>query len=190
MAQSLNMPAWMQRLVLELRRDKKRTSLLAVLVLVAAIVVGRQVVHSAAPVSAATAVVSTDAPVAQMAPAVAPSMAAGDVQKLVPLQSREHKFVRDLFRPDPQAFPPLTEDVGPQQVMSVEGEQESARRKIETQAASLVLQSTILGSRPKAILNGNVISLGGSIEGFSLISIEARFCVLEKDGVSVRLDMK
>jgi len=72
-----------------------------------------------------------------------------------------------------------------------DGVREQARRKrIQAEAGQLVLQSTIVGSSPMAIINGHVVRAGKSIEGFRVLQVTSHACVVEKDGVKVTLRIK
>jgi hypothetical protein len=52
-----------------------------------------------------------------------------------------------------------------------------------------VLQSTFIGSTPTAVVNGRVLRVGESINGFKVVEITARACVVEQGEVKVRLEM-
>jgi hypothetical protein len=76
--------------------------------------------------------------------------------------------------PAPDKFAPQTTDVQ-QQVLD-------ARH-------GLVLQTTILGDRPRAMINGQVMSPGDKIGGFTLRKVLPRGVILEMNGIEVRLEM-
>ena len=54
-------------------------------------------------------------------------------------------------------------------------------------AAELTLQGVITGKVPVARINGRLIRVGDTIEGFTLSSLEGRYAVLEKGGQTFRL---
>ena len=66
---------------------------------------------------------------------------------------------------------------------------EQMRMAVVQAAEELRLQSITLGEVPAAFINDRLIRVGGSIDGFELLSCDERSAVLEKDGVRVRLGM-
>jgi hypothetical protein len=56
-------------------------------------------------------------------------------------------------------------------------------------AKGLVLQTTILGTPPRALINGRLLVPGDRINGFTLRRILRREVVLEMNGIEVRLGM-
>ncbi len=57
-------------------------------------------------------------------------------------------------------------------------------------AASLKLQSTVLGAHRGAMVNGNLVREGDSVAGFRILRIEARQVVVEREGVKLALLME
>ncbi|MEE9404961.1 MAG: hypothetical protein V3V20_08705 [Algisphaera sp.] len=57
----------------------------------------------------------------------------------------------------------------------------------QSAAAELTLQGMTTGKVPVARINGRLIRVGDTIEGFMLMSIEGQTAVLEKDGTSLHL---
>jgi hypothetical protein len=58
------------------------------------------------------------------------------------------------------------------------------------QARSLQVQSVVKhGAAPKALINGRLVNVGETIEGFEIVSIRERSVVARKQGVLVRLSM-
>jgi len=53
----------------------------------------------------------------------------------------------------------------------------------------LDLQSVLRGSRPRAVINGRLVSEGEAIEGFTLKDVGDRHVVLEKGGRAYRLGL-
>ncbi|MEM6459755.1 MAG: hypothetical protein AAF710_10235 [Planctomycetota bacterium] len=66
---------------------------------------------------------------------------------------------------------------------------EAKRMAVAEAAAELRLQSVTLGEVPAAFINGRLVRLGGTIEGFTLTACDERSAVLERHGVRVRLRM-
>ena len=53
----------------------------------------------------------------------------------------------------------------------------------------LVLQTTILGDQPRAVINGQVVLVGQKIRGFTVKKIMSRQVIIEKNGIKIRLEM-
>ena len=191
---------WKQRLLCELRRDKKRAVVLALLLVVALIVVGRQLLKSAPPSkvrAAAAAPAVADGPAAQYVEPVGPvepGRPAPDVSTPGPEEQTDWATHRDIFVPELDLFPPRQEptDAGKATVTSAPSAAHMAAKTqaIKAQAEALVLQSTVLCERPMAIINGKVLSIGDWISGFEVVSIRARACDVKKDDVEITLEMK
>jgi len=60
---------------------------------------------------------------------------------------------------------------------------------IREQARGLSLRSTVLGTKPVAIINGQIFMNGARVNGFEITSIRAREVELTKEGVSVVIRM-
>jgi hypothetical protein len=55
-------------------------------------------------------------------------------------------------------------------------------------AQGLVLQATMLGEQPRAVINGQALKPGEKVRGFELREIRAGDVVLRMDGIDVRLE--
>ncbi len=66
---------------------------------------------------------------------------------------------------------------------------EAMRMAVVESAAELELQSITQGEVPAAFINGRLVRIGGSINGFELLTCDERSAVLEKHGIRVRLGM-
>ncbi len=60
---------------------------------------------------------------------------------------------------------------------------------LQTQAARLKLQSTLLGNTPTALVNGQLVKAGDCIDGFTVVQIESRKIVVQQDGVTLDIAM-
>ncbi len=68
---------------------------------------------------------------------------------------------------------------------------------LQLAASSLKLQTTIMGSSPKALIDGRMVRAGDTVDSkasgfaisFRVLQIEARHIVIEKDGVKLELRM-
>ena len=58
-----------------------------------------------------------------------------------------------------------------------------------THAEKLTLQSTIQGDHPQAVINGQRVKVGQTIDGFELLDVKPRQVILRMNGVDVRLEM-
>ncbi len=198
-----NAPALTQRVVAELKRDKKKTVVLGVLVVLAAVVGGRLLVQSLSPRQAGAA----ESPLPAAVPSESPET--GDVADgtagLLDLAEppaeaphrpgrRDHEFQRDLFARRPEFYPleqPKEEatKVVTKSEPSADEKRRAAERLVRSQARSLSLQSTVVSSTPTAIVNGRVLRTGDWINGFEITEITPRGCTVRKDGVDVQLQM-
>lgn len=63
---------------------------------------------------------------------------------------------------------------------------------LRAQAQDLTLEGTILGSNPRAWINGVLVGVGQSVDptGFKVVRIESRQVFIERDGVQLELSMK
>ena len=66
---------------------------------------------------------------------------------------------------------------------------ESVRRAVLEDARGLRLQSVTLGDVPAAFINGRLVRLNATIDGFTLLHCDERSAVLEKHGTKVRIRM-
>lgn len=102
--------------------------------------------------------------------------------------SRADELTRDLFVFDDASYArrPSTQPV--EQVEPVITPQQRVARMLEENP--LELQGTVLGDRPRALINGKVYNQGGAVHGFTLKQVDDRRAVIEREGVEVRLEMK
>lgn len=202
----MNVPNWKQRLTAEMKRDKKKAAVLAVLCVVGGIVIGRLVMKQFSPSKAnaasgpsATAVTPSSSMSSSMSPAMtSQGRGQGDNSRkwreyIAKLDTR---VSRDIFLPDESVFPPHTEKKSvPQNVVIEKGPTdeekfEAMKKTILAQAQALTLQSTIVSSIPTAMINNRVLRKGDLISGFRVVRITPRTCSLMKDEITVTLGMK
>jgi len=195
-------PGWTQRLLGELQRDKKKTAVLLGLLAVAGFLGVRAIWSiSSSPAGAAGAVVTSVSPAAPgngAAPSAegALAQAAAKAAPAFPRPAAPRRAAsRDLFALQLDDYPvaqeskaalgaqtqPASQPVDPEQ-MQVEA--------IQAQARGLSLQSTILSATPRAIINEQLVGVGDKVQGFQVVEVSNRACVLVQDGVRVRLLMK
>lgn len=191
---NVNVPDWKTRLTAELRRDRKKTAVLAILLIVGGIVGGRAVVKCSVPASAEGAAEETQASVAQTDDsAVAPKSSSGmrpGHKMYAPTGVR--KITRDLFEPKLDFFPteqPVAE--APKECNEPVQDEVTEAQAIRAQAKSaLTLESTVISTTPTAIINGQVLRKGDWIKGFEVIEVRNRSALVAQKGVQVILDMQ
>ena len=196
MAQKNNsIEMWKKRLIAEISRDKKKAVILVVLLLVAVFFVGKMLLKSSP--EAATAAANPTA----LATAGTP-MSSGPVNPKSPKveapKDAAKAITRDIFMPDLSIFPHVKKATGTNGSVNVVEDEQSKRdaefrRKkelIREQGAELHLESTITGRVPIAIINGTVLGPDGVINGFRIVKIDSQACVLEKEGITLKLIME
>ncbi len=202
----MNVPNWKQRLTAEMKRDKKKTALLAILCIVAGIVIGRVIIKQFSPSKANAAGKSsaaTAAPSDSASKIISPPAESSDDQGDNSKKLREYiarldtKVSRDIFLPDESVFPPRVEKKIEPPSVKLENEGPSEEEKLEArkkivlaQAQALTLQSTIVSATPTAMINDRVLRKGDTISGFEVVEITPRTCSLMKDEITVILGMK
>lgn len=175
-----------EHVLLELKRDKKRAILLAALLLVAAVLFVRLLLKRPGP-SAAKAV--------GMAETTAGTRAVECRGRSTPTMADEATtrkidatITRNIFIPPERYFPSLGS--GKKASAPVAGDRNTERDNAWRDASAMTLASTILSATPKAIIDGQLVQVGDTIKGFQVKQISSRAVTLERDGVSVELEMK
>ena len=184
---------FVQRLKAEANRDPKRTAVLGVLTVVLLVLAVRQIAKRTAPARAGAAVAIRNPASAGMPGLAAVGAAALPAEGLAEaLPKRVPVVTRDLFTPNPGFYPSKeTERPAPvvKPVDDTVARREAEFRTVQTQARSLALQSTVVGSVPTAIINGQVLRTNEWINGFEVVEISTRSCTVEKGGLRVTLEM-
>lgn len=191
-----NMPNWRLRLTAELCRDKKKTSMLVCLVVIAGVLAGKMLVRQIASVDASQGPTGSQLVVseANSADTLKASAEASQAGRSVPAPHAA-AFTKDIFRIQWDQFASRDKPAGSAgtaktamvRVMSVD---QAKRRVIESQARRLVLQSVIGGTTPTVIINERVVRLGRTINGFKVISVAAHSCVVQKDGIILTVQLQ
>ncbi len=192
---------WYTRLSMELRRDKKKTAILAALVLVGAVMGGRMLVGGSPSRASAK---QRAAPTAKISPTPLAILGTGASSE----GSACDKYIaaikpgitRDLFRLTPELFPlteptrvvdkpkPTTRPVKPDKDALKKKRTETVKAGVRSQARrQLNVQSTIVGDSPMAIINGKLLRIGDQIAGFTLVAVGSRTCEVQKT-VEYRID--
>jgi hypothetical protein len=178
----------------ELKRDKKKTAIMAVLLLVAVALVGRVVLKAGKPAMASAATTVKNPPAARLARSSDPAATESgesDREKVRNLGPIDTTITRDIFATNPKYFPSgKTVDV-PAEIEAARTDDLAAEREaILARARELSLQSTVLSASPTAIIEGQVLRVGDTINGYNVVEIGPRQCTLEKNGVRVSIEMK
>jgi hypothetical protein len=58
------------------------------------------------------------------------------------------------------------------------------------QASKLDLQSIVMGSQPRAMVNGKLVGEGSVVADFRVLKIESRRIVVEREGIRLEIQMK
>ena len=191
------------RLKAEIRQDKKKTSILAILLIVAGVVGGRLVV-TRGPAKTASATNSPSVSKANVSDVgkntgAAQAFNTRALRPHVDPASMDDTINRDLFQPDIRYFPVSGKggerrtSSRPEQPSKIDAEEQERQNRTEhlnsirAQAEELSLTSTMLGKTPTALINGQVLREGDSIRGFVLKAIASDYCVVVMDGVDVKL---
>ncbi len=189
-----------RRSMIELREDKRKAVLLAVLAIGACAAMVNLLTAPSSPLKAGAAEQPAGARIADRQPDAPPGETSeGDHGKFAPgdqhVRGLALKIERDIFAPNPEFFPPQQDATAvrrtvPQTTTQPGENQEMIRRQmVLAHAQSLVLQATMISSNPTAIVNGRVVRIGDRIIGFEVVEITPRACKVRKDGVTVILEM-
>jgi hypothetical protein len=188
-----------ERVLADLKRDPKKAGLLGLLALVLVIVGGRMLLKSLPSGASAGTAGATPADHAGGSTAPKPdspmpwlSKGGGEGQTDADPNRNAPFVVRNIFSPNPALYPPIR-PVGPvvraKPLVDPAAQRKAEERAIMAQAQALALQSTVVGASATAIINGQVLRVGGTISGFKVVVIGARTCVVEKKGLHVTLGM-
>ncbi|MBL0922562.1 MAG: hypothetical protein IBJ10_10595 [Phycisphaerales bacterium] len=183
------------------QQDRKKAATLGALLLVALVMGVRAIVSGSGGPSRAAA-----APAARGMAAPTAGKPAGMTmeQTLAALRPQQRVSLvagppRDLFR---STWAVIGADADGVEGKSGAGGADNAdgsggvRERVEREAASLRLRSTMLGARPLAVIEGSagggarrrVARMGEELDGFRVVRIEAHLVELEKEGVRVAIE--
>lgn len=165
-----------------LKRDRKKSTLLALCLGVGMLLWGRLILLDRVPKSA----VADDAVVIQPSDGVQtlgpttvvyvgrlPDTAARDIFTMDP----------NRYKRDPRADNHVKQGKIAQPTVDVDPKWQAAR----DDAMTLTLESVIIGERPRVIIDGQVLQTGQEIKGFKLLAIHRFSAVLARDGFVFRL---
>lgn len=188
------------RLKEEFLRDKRKTAVLVVVALVMLVVLAVRTLHGSAPAKAVgaqsagvTAATADRSRLSAWADSIAGERIA-HAAAVAPRDASHSAITRDLFALKEDLFPPRQQAVPVAVLSNTKGDADKPAEKsiehvVQAQARALILQSTIVSDDPIAIINGTVLRVGDSINGFRVVSISPRGCTMKKRGVTVFLEM-
>lgn len=191
------MNRWWQQVKLDLMAQKKKVGMGAALLAVALLLWGRLLLSD--PPRSAVAEPQTHvakAPSATPTPDQRGEVRDAESEPVVVIDIVPGAK-RNLFAVDPEHYPdafPAPEQTkastksGDDPADQDEGWQ-ATRRAVLAEASALTLQSTMLGARSRAMIDGVLLETGQSIRGFELIEVRARQVTLVKQSVEVTLEM-
>ncbi|MEO0474758.1 MAG: hypothetical protein AAF085_02135 [Planctomycetota bacterium] len=182
----------LNRMWRQVTADKKKFGILCSMVAVGLLLWGRLIlledvpkIATADPNAAAqpaqtpdgqAEVADTSAPVLPPLPAVAAALSEDLTLNLF-------AFRHNRYKPLPTEE---SEGNGSQLTGSTDDER---KRELVELARSLRLQSVIQGASPAIVINGEVLRVGDSIEGFEVVSFEEGSAILTRDGLKFKLMM-
>ncbi len=183
---------FVERFLLELKRDRKKTATLGILTMVAVFFGIRLALQNTpaeveASVNSTSKVQSVDSS-APVSPFSSGEEDQNDIHEYLAQAGRE--ISRDIFSTNLEMFPLDPNRQVTENVVSTPRPVATPEQLIRQQAASLMLQSTIASSSPTVIINGRVLKVGDWISNFQVVEIFAGSCIVEQNGVQVVLEMK
>lgn len=192
-----------QRLRDTARQDVRKIATLGTLLLFLGLLIIRQVTGSGTPVPAAA---SANAGSGDTPPALAsgPPAAAGEWPVTRWLTTPAHPMQRNLFHLKLDLFPPsvtkhqpagnsggLWDEVA-KSLLDHADQQDRRRELLSTlsgQAKALRVTSVMMGPKPRAVINGELVGEGDVVAGFRVVKIDARRIVIDRDGIALEVTM-
>lgn len=174
----------LRQIIHELKHDRKKLGIVVSLVAVGVLMWGRLLLKQVPKTASA---VGDDAMASAQGSGDTRDGRVSPVVTLGPTPSLQ----RDLFLLDPNRYSrtaPLVEDNFVAKSPNLTSD-DAVRMAVVKAAEELKLQSVTLGEVPAAFINGRLIRVGGTIEGFRLVSCDERSAILESRGIKVRLMM-
>jgi hypothetical protein len=63
-------------------------------------------------------------------------------------------------------------------------------QNLKEQASQMTLQSTVMGAKPKALIDGELVGEGDVVASFRVLKIEPRRIIVEREGIRLEIQMK
>lgn len=206
---------WMQKLTDAAKADPKKTGVLGVLVLVMVILMARALMGGKGlPETASAATATTIGTLAPMDQGQAAGRRSAKVELLEQWTRQPVKGIGrnlfavqlDYYRREGGATTPARESGGFWEELEKSQARQTDQRRarqvllenLQLQAAQIKLQSTMMGARPQAMVNGELVAEGGVVTVgpednrvvFRVLKIEARSMIVEREGIKLEIQMK
>jgi len=176
----------------ELKADRKKAIALSSVLAIGLLLWGRLLISDEVP---RVATAKPDRPVAASTsspPTPAPATTGRSDEAAVRLVVPEQP-PRDLFSFDPSPYKPTPENVerqSPSKLPVTPADVSLATEQVVQQARALQVQSVVIhGASPQALINGRLVGVGETIEGFEIVSMQERSIVVRKQGILVRIGL-
>lgn len=100
-------------------------------------------------------------------------------------------LTRDLFELDPSRYrrTQLEKESPTGEKLGELSPEDSIREAVVSAARELTVHSVVEGEEPIVFINRKVLRAGDIIEGFTVLKIEPRSVILEREGIRVRLGL-
>ncbi len=205
------MKTWSDKLLQPAKASPKKFSVMVGLALILVVLVLRLVFGSSGPSSASASVSkfvggTISAALGQSADSNAPQHISAQEwailewarQPIVPLKRNFFAVPLDDYRRDGDQAPELSVGAGfwdrLAKSLTAHADQQEQRQilieNVRIMAASLKLQSIVMGNQPSAMVNGEVVTEGSDIAGFHVLRIEPRTLIVERQGVRLAIVME
>jgi hypothetical protein len=199
--------SWSDKLVAGFRASPGKSSTVTGLAVILVIVWCRFFFGGHTPASASGATAQTASDSLAGSTVSTSSRAAGETDSLQQWARQPiHPLIRNPFAIPLDLYPRDTASVADNtssqtgywdlvgKSMSSRADQQEQRQilidNVRIAAASLKLQSTIMGAHRGAMVSGTMVREGDNISGFRVVSIEARQVIVEREGVKLALLME
>jgi hypothetical protein len=212
-------PSLQQRITSAVKRDPKRSGVLAVLLVVLAVVAGRTLTRTQPRPVLAAAQNPKAGTVSHAREARPPVKKDTYLAMRHWLAAPAEKVNRNLFAARIEDYPQLSgrksrngangakglseEEKSARQSADEAKERQSLTEAMHLEARQLVLTSTVIGTSPKALINGQMVKEGDVVAsgagespngdpgaGFRVLRIEARRVIIEREGIKLEILMK
>lgn len=206
-----NNPTLLERVREALHREAKKAAVLTFLLAVLGILWIRMAMKNGAAPAVATA--ATDQPLSDV-PQASPEGSAAAVAFRKWLNAPQRPITRNLFAINLDHFPAdghaasnadaagsgfwgeLAKSVSAQ--ADVTRERQILLDNLQQQASRLHLETTLMGTRPKAVVNGDLVGEGDLVASgtgkartlFRVLKIEPRRIIIEREGIRLEVPMK
>jgi hypothetical protein len=175
------MNAQLNKLYRQLTADKRKLTLMLVLVLVALGLWGRLLLQPGPEQAQAQDAASNKSSMPEVTDVTLRNKPAAPDLPVVEV-SLPDELPRDLFKQ-----PRVKKEKKNRQKQAKSAESSADTGYTTPDVSGLTLQSVMQGPRSRAMINGRMIAKGETIQGFTLIAIKGRYVILEKHGHQVRL---